>query len=236
GFNNHGMEVAAARLTRRQRCGMIGVNIGANKDSPDRIGDYCIGFRRLAPYADYITINVSSPNTPGLRALQNRDELEQLLIAVATERTHANTPLLLKIAPDLDNLELDDVADVALAFRLDGIIATNTTITRLPTLRDSNAQETGGLSGRPLFQRSTEVLKLLRQRVGGRLTLVGVGGIASGAEAYAKIRAGASLVQLYTALAYEGPRLITRIKQELLACVERDGFSSIMQAIGADFR
>jgi dihydroorotate dehydrogenase len=234
GFNNRGMEVVAARLARRKRHGMLGINIGANKDSADRIEDYRAAFRRLAPYADYITINVSSPNTPGLRTLQNRNELEQLLIAMATERTHANTPLLLKIAPDLDDMAIDDIADVALAFRLDGIIATNTTIARPPTLQDSKAQEAGGLSGRPLFQRSTDVLKRLRQRVGARLILIGVGGITSGADAYAKIRAGASLVQLYTALAYEGPKLMGRIKQELLNCITRDGFSSIVQAIGSD--
>lgn len=234
GFNNRGMEVVAARLARRKRHGMLGINVGANKHSADRTEDYRAAFRRLAPYADYITINVSSPNTPGLRALQNRNELEQLLSAMARERMHASTPLLLKIAPDLDDMAIDDIADVALAFRLDGIMATNTTIARPPTLRGSTAQEAGGLSGRPLFQRSTDVLKRLRQRVGDRLTLIGVGGIASGVDAYVKICAGASLVQLYTALAYEGPGLIRRIKRELLNCITRDGFSNITQAVGVD--
>ncbi len=234
GFNNRGMEAMAARLAHRKRCGVLGINIGANKDSPDRIEDYRIGFRRLAPLADYITINVSSPNTPGLRALQSRDELERLFAALESERVAAKVPLLLKIAPDLTEGEIADVADIALASGLDGIIATNTTIARPSTLRDANASESGGLSGVPLFQRSTEVLKQLRQRVGGRLTLVGVGGVSSGADAYAKIRAGAALVQLYTALAYEGPKLIARIKKELLNCLEHDGFSTIAQAIGAD--
>jgi dihydroorotate dehydrogenase len=234
GFNNQGMEAMAARLARRRRGGVLGINIGANKDSADRIDDYRTGFRRLAPYADYIAINISSPNTPGLRALQSREELEKLLGALDAERGAIGVPLLLKIAPDLSDEEIRDIAEITLAFGLDGIIATNTTIARPLTLREANAQETGGLSGRPLFLRSTEVLKQLRQRAGSRLTLIGVGGILSGAEAYAKIRAGASLVQLYTVLAYEGPALITRVKKELLDSLERDGFSSIAQAIGVD--
>jgi dihydroorotate dehydrogenase len=236
GFNNRGMEAMTARLTRRKKAGMLGINIGANKDSSDRIVDYRTAFRRLGPLADYVTINVSSPNTPGLRALQGRDELKRLLEALAPERTVAPIPLLLKIAPDLGEAEVSDVADLALAFELDGIIATNTTIRRPPTLRHENAREAGGLSGRPLFQSSTEVLKQLRQQTGARLTLIGVGGVSSGADAYIKIRAGASLVQLYTALAYEGPGLVARIKRELLDCLERDRLSDITQAIGADLR
>ena len=230
GFNNAGMDAMARRLEKRKRNGILGINIGANKDSPDRIADYRSAFARLAPFADYITINVSSPNTPGLRALQNRDELERLLAALNEERARLRKPLLLKIAPDLDEGALNDIADVALHAGLDGIIATNTTIDRPPGLRSANAREAGGLSGAPLFQRSTDVLKALHAKVGNRITLVGVGGIGSGADAHAKIRAGASLVQLYTSLAYEGPGLISRIKRELLQHLGREGSGDLEQA------
>jgi dihydroorotate dehydrogenase len=236
GFNNDGMHAVAARLAHRKRTGIAGINIGANKDSADRTADYRSAFARMAPLADYIAINVSSPNTPGLRALQNREDLERLLVTVTEERSRLalHTPLLLKIAPDLDENALDDVAAVALAHGLQGIIATNTTIERPADLRSAHAKESGGLSGAPLFARSTDVVKQLRQRAGGKLVLVGVGGVRSGADAYAKIRAGASLVQLYTALAYEGPGLIGRIKHELLALLARDGFASVAQAVGVD--
>jgi dihydroorotate dehydrogenase len=238
GFNNQGMEAAARRLAARRQVGIIGINIGANKHSADRIDDYRRAFARLAPLADYIAVNVSSPNTPGLRALQNRDGLERLLCVLTDERSRLGlkTPLLLKIAPDLDANDIDDAASVALAFPLQGLIATNTTVDRPATLRDRNAREAGGLSGAPLFHRSTDVLRALRQRIGDKLVLIGVGGVASGADAYAKIRAGASLVQLYTALTLEGPALIVRIKRELLALLLADGFANISEAIGADLR
>ena len=234
GFNNDGMDAVAARLARRKHTGIVGINIGANKDSADRIGDYSTCFARLAPLADYVVINVSSPNTPGLRALQNRAELELLLGRMTDERARLglNVPLLLKIAPDLEDGAVDDVAEVAFAHGLQGIVATNTTIARLGNLRSAHATEVGGLSGAPLFARSTEVLKRLRRRLGSKLVLVGVGGVQSGADAYAKIRAGAALVQLYSALVYEGPGLIARIKKELLALLARDGFSSVEQAVG----
>jgi len=236
GFNNRGMEDAARHLARRKRSGIVGINIGANKDSADRIADFRGGFAQLAPLADYVTVNVSSPNTPGLRALQEKDELWRLLGALAEERvrTGTTTPLLLKIAPDLDARALDDIAEAALIFGLQGLIATNTTIARPAGLKDSNAREDGGLSGAPLFAPSTEILRQLWTRVETRLVLIGVGGIASGADAYAKIRAGASLVQLYTALVFEGPGLIGRIKRDLAALLARDGFSSVAQAIGVD--
>jgi dihydroorotate dehydrogenase len=236
GFNNAGMDAMASRLARRRRKGIVGINIGANKDSADRIADYGEAFARLAPFADYIAVNVSSPNTPGLRALQNRDELERLLGMLQEVRSQQDpaTPLLLKIAPDLADAAIADVAEAALAFGLDGIIATNTTIERPAFLRARDATEQGGLSGRPLFERSTAVLRALRVRVGNGLVLVGVGGVGSGADAYAKIRAGATLVQLYTALSFEGPRLVGRIKRDLLKFMERDGFANISQAIGAD--
>ena len=238
GFNNGGMDAMAAKLARRPKRGIVGINIGANKDSADRTADYELCFAALAPFASYITANVSSPNTPGLRGLQNKDELQKLLETLTNARTRGRVhmPILLKIAPDVTPDALDDIADVTLASGIEGIIATNTTIARPPWLKSKQASESGGLSGAPLMTPSTAILKALRQRVGAKLTLVGVGGVASGADAYAKIRAGASLVQLYTALAYAGPGLVARIKRDLTACLARDGFSTIVDAIGADLR
>ena len=236
GFNNDGVEEAAVCLARRQRRGVVGINIGANKDSADRIADYRAAFERLAPYADYVTVNVSSPNTPGLRGLQNRDELTLLLATLTAARAilAPTTPLLLKIAPDLDGHALDDIAAVVGASGIEGLIVSNTTVARPASLKSPEAKETGGLSGAPLFEPSTQILRAVRQRVSPSLVLIGAGGIASGAQAYAKIRAGASLVQLYSALAYEGPGIVVRLQQELLACLTRDGFATIADAIGAD--
>ena len=235
GFNNKGMENAARNLSRRKGPAITGINIGANKDSTDRIADYAAAFFRLAPLADYVTVNVSSPNTPGLRGLQNREELARLLQSLAAARGSLAVPLLLKIAPDLDEAALDAIAEVALASGIEGLIVSNTTIAR-PALASAHRGEAGGLSGKPLFAPSTEILKQMRRRLGSRLVLVGVGGVASGADAYAKIRAGASLVQLYTALAYQGPGLVRRIKRELLDCLSRDGFGSVSEAVGLDAR
>ena len=236
GFNNRGMEAMAARLAARARKGVVGVNIGANKDSADRPNDYRMAFARLAPLADYVTVNVSSPNTPGLRGLQNPDELKRLLDIVTGERARlrGRVPILLKIAPDIDAAALDAIAETALASGIEGIIATNTTIARPASLKSANARESGGLSGAPLFAPSTAILKALRARVGGKLVLIGAGGVRSGADAYIKIRAGADLVQLYTALALEGPGLIARIKSELLELLIRDGFKTVKDAVGAD--
>lgn len=236
GFNNQGMEAAAARLAARQRHGIVGINIGANRDSADRIADYRETFARLSPLADYVTVNISSPNTPGLRGLQNREELEKLLTLLTEERARAasTVPLFLKIAPDLDEHALDDIAQTVLASGIEAVIVSNTTLARPASLKSVNAKESGGLSGAPLFVPSTAILKSMRARVGNRIVLIGVGGISSGADAYAKIRAGASLVQLYTAMAYEGPKLITRIKHELSAFLERDGFARLTDAVGAD--
>jgi dihydroorotate dehydrogenase len=238
GFNNGGMDAMRARLSSRARSGIVGINIGANKDSENRIADYRRCFDVLSPLADYVTVNVSSPNTPGLRGLQNKDELT-LLLATLTEaraKSTSRVPLLLKIAPDVSPDALDDIVAVTLASGIEGVIATNTTIARPPTLKSPNVRESGGLSGKPLFAPSTAILRALRERIGDRLVLIGVGGIASGADAYTKIRAGASLVQLYTALAYEGPALVTRIKRDLLGCLQRDGFANVTDAIGADLR
>ena len=235
GFNNEGMEAAAVRLAARRRDGIVGINIGANKDSADRIADYGAAFVRLAPLADYVAVNVSSPNTPGLRGLQNRDELARLLATLTAARAKLalSVPLLLKIAPDLDGHALDDIAEVVVASGIEGLVVSNTTIARPPTLRSPFAAETGGLSGAPLFGPSTQILREMFVRVGTKLILVGAGGVGSGADAYAKIRAGASLVQLYSALAYEGPGLVTRIKRELLDCLARDGYARVSDAIGA---
>ncbi|GAA0527134.1 dihydroorotate dehydrogenase [Rhizomicrobium palustre] len=233
GFDNDGMAVVAERLKRRGK-GIVGINIGANKDSADRIADYRLGFQTLSALADYVTVNISSPNTPGLRGLQNREELHRLLGVLVEARGAAKIPLLLKIAPDLDEAALDDIAAEVLAAGLDGMIVTNTTIARPETLKSPHAGQTGGLSGKPLFVPSTYILREVRKRVGSKIVLIGVGGVSSGAEAYAKIRAGASLVQLYTSLVYHGAGLIPRLKRELLACLARDGFASVAEAVGAD--
>jgi dihydroorotate dehydrogenase len=233
GFDNDGINWVADRLERRRK-GIVGINIGANRDSADRIADYRAAFGKLSPLADYVAVNVSSPNTPGLRGLQQREDLHTLLAALVEVRGDRRVPLLLKIAPDLDGKAMDDIAGVVLESGIEGLIVTNTTIARSASLQSRFASETGGLSGRPLFEPSTRVLAEMRRRVGTKLVLIGVGGISSGADAYRKIRAGASLVQLYTALIYEGGGLITRIKRELVECLERDGFSKIEEAIGAD--
>lgn len=241
GFNNQGLDAVARRMESRASIGIVGANLGKNKDTEDAAADYEKGAARLAPLSDYLVINVSSPNTPGLRALQGRDQLEAL---VGRTRAALNAavaegkrpPLLLKIAPDLGDEDLADIAAVALAGALDGLIVSNTTIARPEALRSSHARETGGLSGAPLFAPSTEVLRRMYRLTEGRLPLVGAGGIASGAQAYAKIRAGASLVQLYSAMVYEGPALITRIKRELIDLLARDGFASVTDAVGADLR
>ena len=236
GFNNRGMERFASRLESRKRQGILGINIGANKNSPDRKADYRAAFARLAQFAAFVTVNVSSPNTPGLRNLQDKEELEQLLALLIEERSRLTqrVPLLLKIAPDISPAGLDDLTTVALASGIEGLVVSNTSIARPATLADPCAHESGGLSGKPLFIPSTALLKEARKRVGTRLVLVGVGGVSSGADAYTKIRAGASLVQLYTALAFEGPALIARLKKELLETMTRDDIVHIGDAVGLD--
>jgi dihydroorotate dehydrogenase len=236
GFNNEGHAALKRRLeARRARGGIVGVNIGANKDSADRVADYVAGVTAFEGLASYFTVNISSPNTPGLRALQSREELEMLVSRVLAARK-GNTPVLLKIAPDLSAEELAGIAAVALEKRLDGLIVSNTTIRREGFVAGPRAGEAGGLSGRPLFALSTDVLRTMYRLTGGAIPLVGAGGIGSGADAYAKIRAGASLVQLYTALVYEGPGLVGRIKSELARLLAADGFAHVADAVGVDAR
>jgi dihydroorotate dehydrogenase len=239
GFNNQGLDIVGARLARRARSGTLGANLGKNRDSADAAADYCRGVTALGPFADYLVINISSPNTPGLRELQRRSEAGVLIAAVIRARNALagrHPPVLLKIAPDLTRQEIEDLAEVALASAIDGMIVSNTTTARPAELRSADAPEPGGLSGAPLFEPSTRLLADMYRLTRGALPLIGVGGIASGADAYAKIRAGATLVQFYTALAYQGPGLIARIKQELAALLRRDGFTSIAEAVGSGNR
>jgi dihydroorotate dehydrogenase len=238
GFNNQGLAPFAARLAARRRIGIVGANIGANKDSADRIGDYVTGLQRLWGLADYFTVNISSPNTPGLRALQTREALAELLGRLGEARAaltaaSAACPVFLKVAPDLEDGEVEAIVQASLDGGLDAIIVSNTTIARPDSLRSAQKGEAGGLSGAPLTARSTQVLGQFHQAARGRIALVGVGGIASGADAYAKIRAGARAVQFYSAMVYEGPGLVMRVRRELDALLAADGFSSVTEAIGA---
>lgn len=235
GFNNEGLDAVAARLGARARRGVVGVNLGANKDSQDRTEDYVKGVRTLAGLVDFFTVNISSPNTPGLRALQGRASLEALMrrVLAARDEAAAGTPVFLKIAPDLAEEDKADIADVARAMALDALIVSNTTIARAPNLRSANAQEKGGLSGAPLFAMSTALLREFRAALGGDIPLIGVGGVSSARDAYEKILAGASLVQLYTALVYEGPALPSRILGELPMFLDADGFATVADAVGA---
>ena len=236
GFNNQGLEAFAGRLARRAVQSLVGANIGANKDSQDRIGDYVTGLRRLWGLASYFTINVSSPNTPGLRALQTRAALEDLLGRLAQARdalpAAGRVPIFLKVAPDLQSGEVETIVETCLTGGLSGIIVANTTVSR-PALASRFAGEAGGLSGAPLAALATRVLGEFAQVGAGRLALVSVGGIGSGADAYARIRAGACAVQLYSALVFEGPGLVQAIKRDLAARLRADGFATLAAAVGA---
>jgi dihydroorotate dehydrogenase len=235
GFNNHGVDTFAARLYGRGP-GVVGANIGANKDSDDRAGDYVAGLTRLWGLASYFTVNVSSPNTPGLRALQTKAALEELLGRLAETRAalpaDRAAPVFLKVAPDLEDAEIEAICDVVANSGFDGVIVSNTTVTR-PALRSRRRGEVGGLSGAPLLAMATQVLAQFHAAAAGRFQLVGVGGVATGADAYAKIRAGACAVQLYSALVFEGPGLVSRIKRDLAQRLHADGFRSVSEAIGA---
>jgi dihydroorotate dehydrogenase len=246
GFNSAGVEKVKQNLVAYNyggrgalRTGAVGVNVGKNKETSegDAVLDYTHAVKELGELADYLVINVSSPNTPGLRALQGKAQLRALLIPVLAARDSLvyKPPVLLKIAPDLSESDKTDAA-VALELGLDGLIVSNTTIDRPECLQSEHRDEKGGLSGRPLKEISTAVLRDMYHLTGGKITLIGVGGVESGQDAYDKIRAGANFVQLYSALVYDGPWLILRVKQELAALLERDGYSCVSEAVGADHR
>ena len=232
GFNNRGQAAAFARL---QRCGhgVIGVNIGANKDSADRIADYARGVASMAPVAHYLTINISSPNTPGLRGLQDQGALEELLAAVREARPAKLPPVFLKVAPDLNDGDAERIVRAVVDHGIDGLIVANTTVSR-PPLKSRHSAEPGGLSGEPLKPLALAALRKFRSASGGEIPLIGVGGIASADDAWERIRAGASLVQLYTAMVYQGPGIARRIALGLAHRLEREGFASIADAVGSE--
>jgi len=234
GFNNGGAEAALQRLEARHgNPGIVGVNIGANKDSVDRIADYATMARIMAPLASYLAVNVSSPNTPGLRALQDEGALSALLDAVIEARGDHSPPIFLKVAPDLEPEDIDAIARIAIEKRLGALIVSNTTISR-PSLKSCHSAETGGLSGAPLRDLAQQRLRDFRKATGGAVPLIGVGGIATAEDAWARIRAGASLVQLYSAMVYEGPGIARKICSGLQALMKRDGFTSIAEAVGSE--
>lgn len=233
GFNNLGLEAFAARLSDRPRNVIVGANLGANKDTEDKAADYVAGLIRLRGLSDYVTVNVSSPNTPGLRALQGRAALDDLLGRLNEARAGDPTPVFLKVAPDLTADEIALIVEASLDHRIDALIVSNTTLDRPDSLRSPHRAEAGGLSGAPLKARAMEALRAAAAAGGGRLPLIAVGGVDSGAEAYARIRAGAAAVQLYSALIYEGPGLVARIKRDLADLLRADGFSTVSEAASA---
>jgi dihydroorotate dehydrogenase len=233
GFNNKGQAAALARLEKRdRRAGIVGVNIGANKDSPDRIADYAAGVRAMLGVADYLAVNISSPNTPGLRALQDEGALDELLAAVVEARG-AGPPIFLKVAPDLEPAQVDAIAKAAMDHKIDALIVANTTLSR-PVLASKHRAQAGGLSGAPLKALALRRLRDFRRATGGALPLIAVGGIENGVDAFDRIRAGASLVQLYTALVYQGPGLAGQIVRELKLLLRRHGFARLTDAVGTE--
>ncbi|MFK0298185.1 quinone-dependent dihydroorotate dehydrogenase [Brevundimonas sp. NPDC090276] len=233
GFNNEGLEPFATRLAHRPKRTAIGANLGANKDTEDKAADYVAGLKRLAGLADYFTINISSPNTPGLRALQGREALDDLLGRINEARPANGAPVFLKIAPDLIGEEIGMIVEASLAHHIDALIVSNTTLERPASLKSSFAGEAGGLSGAPLKPFAQKALEAAAEAAAGRLPLIAVGGIASGADAWARIRAGASAVQVYSALIYDGPGLVGAIKRDLAARLRAEGFSHISDAVGS---
>mgnify|MGYP000589281377 CR=1 FL=1 len=231
GFNNEGLDVFCENFSKAKRTLPLGANIGKNKDQEDAVADYITGLEAVSPLADYVTVNISSPNTKGLRDLQEKGALRDLLTPLMERRTK---PIFLKVAPDLENLQIEHIAQTVMDLKVDALIVSNTTLERAESLQSIHQVESGGLSGSPLFEKSTAILKRFAQETRGEMMLIGVGGIASGADAYAKIKAGASLVQLYSALVYQGPALIHRINKELVQLLAQDGYSHISEAIGAD--
>jgi dihydroorotate dehydrogenase len=243
GFNSCGIAPFAGRLAKRRAIGargIVGANLGKNRDTTDGAADYIACIEAVTGLADYLVVNISSPNTPGLRALQARAQIEDLISRVNEARRLSpvpkQPPILVKVGPDLDESEIRGIAEVALAASVDGLIVGNTTVARPSSLKSPHASAPGGLSGKPLFNLSTSCLAAMYRLTQGRIPIIGCGGIASGADAYAKIRAGASLVQLYSALVFHGPGLVGRIKGELAAKLRADGFGSVREAVGADVR
>jgi dihydroorotate dehydrogenase len=246
GFNSQGLAAFVARLQAMRQSGgargIVGANVGKNRDAADAARDYARGIEAVCEFADYLVCNLSSPNTPGLRELQARSQMQELITRVLDARVHAAMrtgrvpPLLVKVGPDLDADQIRDIAEVALAAKIDGLIVGNTTVERPATLKSRHAREAGGLSGVPLLARANACLAEMHRYVGGRIPIIGCGGVASGADAYSKIRAGASLVQLYTALVYHGPELVVQIKRDLAALLRADGYESVAAAVGADAR
>ncbi len=234
GFNNDGFELAARRLASAERRAIVGANFGPNKDAEDRAAAYIEGVKIFAPHADYLTINISSPNTAGLRDLQKRDALDDLIarVAEARELARVRRPLLIKIAPDLDLRELDDICAVAIGRGVDGLIISNTTLARPPGLRSAQAAQSGGLSGRPLFEASTRMLARARLRCEGAIKLIGCGGVEDATSALAKIEAGADLVQIYTGFLFRGPAVIGEIRRGLLGALAARGVGAISQLVG----
>ncbi len=242
GFNSVGADIFRQRLAAyrdmKTDTGIVGINLAKNKDTIDAADDYVRGIQNFAPFADFLTLNISSPNTPGLRGIQERGSLTELLQRAREALAQADKkPLLfLKIAPDITETQARDIAEVSLLCGIDAMIVGNTTTSRPASVPPAMAAQAGGLSGKPLFDISTKILGQMYQLTGGKIPLVGCGGIFTGADAYAKIRAGASLLQLYTALIYEGPFVIARITTELAALLKRDGYTSLADAVGADFK
>ena len=232
GFNNHGQAAALERLKARAgKPGIVGVNIGANKDAADRIADYAVGVRMMAPVASYLTVNISSPNTPGLRALQDAGALDALLEAVMEARLAGGPPIFLKVAPDLAEGDPERIIRAAIDHRIDALIVSNTTVSR-PPLKSRWAGEAGGLSGAPLKPLALDALRKFRAASGGEIPLIGVGGIANADDAWERIRTGANLIQLYTAMVYEGAHIANRIARGLAERLKREGFGSIAEAVG----
>ncbi|EED88598.1 hypothetical protein THAPSDRAFT_264316, partial [Thalassiosira pseudonana CCMP1335] len=251
GFNSEGVDMVRQHLidyrealgwvwhhfmTSQPRTGILGVNLGKNKTSDDEIGDYTTGIRELGPYADYLVINVSSPNTPGLRSLQQREPLQHLLTSTLKARNSyaPHAPLFVKLAPDLTEEEMEDVAQVVMETGIDGMIVSNTTNARPDSLLSHNKHEVGGLSGAPIRDRSTECIRTMYRLTNGSIPIIGVGGVGSGRDAYDKLKAGASLIQVYSMMVYEGPGLISRIRKELADIVEENGYISVDEVVGAD--
>ena len=234
GFNNEGQAAALERLAKRKRQGVLGVNVGANKDSVDRISDYAAGVRTMSPVADYLTINISSPNTPGLRNLQAGGELVELLAAVHGARVAGGPPVFLKVAPDLEPADVIVIARSAIDAGIDGIIIGNTTVARLPTLSSAKAVEAGGLSGAPLAALALDQLRQFHAVTAGQIPLIAAGGISDALDAWWRIRAGASLIQLYSVMVYEGPSIVKQITDGLMRHLAKSPFATIAEAVGSD--